>query len=123
MDRQWSVKDFQSFTSDNQSAALLRHSNVHILAGVISKRAIVMLVAASQNCVSTEHQRLLDSHLGKSNGYAVTSTHNRTDGHLSRQKHLCKYHYYVLKMSINGASKIDGLASLDILWLSSNSHP
>ena len=118
--RQWRVNDFNSFIFDNQSAAVLCHSKVNVLAGVIAKKAIDKFVARSKNWASTERHQLLGLHLEKSNGYVVILTQNRTIGHLSRQKWLRQYHCHMLKMRINGAWKVVSLASRKMLWMSGN---
>jgi hypothetical protein len=58
-----------------------------------------------------ERQRFLALHHSKWKGSAATSSHNQTIGRLSRQKWLRQHRYYVLKMSVNGASTIIGFAS------------
>jgi hypothetical protein len=108
---QCSVNDFRSFTLDNEGAALLGHVILYVLAGVSAKMAIDTLVAPSINFASWN-----------SNGYALPITHNRTFKRLSRQKCWRKYHYHVLTISINGASKIVGHASRKMLWLSGDLH-
>jgi lipocalin len=66
---------------------------------------------------------LLALPLRKSHSYALLITHNRTFSHLSKEKRWQKYHYHVLKMSINRASMIVGLPSQKMLWLSGDIHP
>jgi hypothetical protein len=47
----------------------------------------------------------------------ATLPHYRAIGRLSRQKLLQQHRYFVLKMSVNGASTTFGLVSLKILRL------
>jgi len=49
--------------------------------------------------------------------------HNRTIGRLSRLNLLRQHCFYVLKMSVNGASTTFGHASWKINWLSSEIKP
>jgi len=46
-------------------------------------------------------------------GCAATLPHNRAIGRLSRQKLLKQHRYYVLKMSVNGASTTVGLCIVE----------
>jgi hypothetical protein len=62
-------------------------------------------------------------HLGKGMGFAATLPHNRAIGRLSRQKLLQQHCYYVLKMSVNGASTTFGLVSWIILGLCGGVNP
>jgi len=56
-------------------------------------------------------------------GCAATLPHNRTIGRLSKQKLLQQDLYYVLKMSVNGASMTFGLVSWKILGLCDDMKP
>jgi len=120
--RQWTVNHFQSFTFNNQSAALWCHSKLNALPRVIAKTAIDRLVAPSNNRASTERQHLLPLNPGKPNGYVVGLTHNPTLGYLSRQKCLRQHHHHVLKMSIIRASMIMGHTSHKMQWLRGDNH-
>jgi hypothetical protein len=51
-----------------------------------------------------ERQQLWALYLGKSKGCAATLSRNQTISWLSREKQLRRHHYYVQKMSVNGAS-------------------
>jgi len=62
-------------------------------------------------------QQLLATHLGKSKGCAAALSHNRNIGRLFRQKSFGQCHYYVLTMSVNGASMIFSLACWKIQGL------
>jgi len=64
-----------------------------------------------------ERQQLWALYLGKSWGCAATLSHNKIIGRLSRQRQLRRYCYYVLKMSINGASTTLDLGSRKILGM------
>jgi len=50
-------------------------------------------------------------------GWAAMLPHNRGIGRLSWQKLLPQHRYYVLKMSVNGASMTFGVGSWKILGL------
>jgi hypothetical protein len=50
-------------------------------------------------------------------GYAMTLTHNRTIGCIATDKWVLQRCYYVLKMSVNGASMTFGHASWTIQGL------
>jgi hypothetical protein len=51
-----------------------------------------------------ERQQLLAIHLGQCKGSAVTSTHDRTIGRLSRPKFFGRHCHYALKITVNGVS-------------------
>jgi len=72
---------------------------------------------------STERQRLLALHLGNCMGCAATLRHNHAIGRLSRQNVIQQHRYYVLKMSVNGASTTLGLVSWTILVLCGDNRP
>jgi len=81
------------------------------------------ITAMSYSWATTEFQRFLALHISKSKGCMATLTHHQTICRLSRQKCLRQYHYYVLKMSINGASTLFGFACWKIQGLCSNINP
>jgi len=56
-------------------------------------------------------------------GCAATLPHNRTIGRHSRQTLMKQHRYYVLKMSVNGASTTFGLESWKILALCGGIKP
>jgi len=56
-------------------------------------------------------------------GFAATFTHNRTMARLSSQIWSRKHRYYVLKMSVNGASTTLGIASRKMQVLCSDNEP
>jgi len=58
-----------------------------------------------------ERQQLLALHHEKYKGCVATLNYHRTVGRLSTQKWLQQHRYYVLKMSVNGASTTSGIAS------------
>jgi len=70
-----------------------------------------------------EHQQLLALQLRQSKRCAATLFHNGTIGRISRQHWLQQHCCYVLNMSINGASMIEGFASWMIKGLCSDLHP
>ena len=56
-------------------------------------------------------------------GCAVTVLHNKTIGRHSIEQWWWQYFYYVLKMSVNRASTIFGLASWKLHWLCGDVTP
>jgi len=93
------------------------------MVSVIAKKANDMLIAPFEERTSIHSQRRLALHLERTRACAASLTYNRTIGHLSRQKCLWKHHYYVLKLSSNGASTIFGLASETIQRLCGDINP
>ena len=103
-ERKRRVNDILSYKFCNQRAALSYPSKVNVLVGFIAKMVSDALIAPSQQWVSMEHQQFLALHLGQAKGCTRTLIHNRTIGCLSRQQCIWQNHWYVLKISINGAS-------------------
>jgi len=56
-------------------------------------------------------------------GFAATFIHHRTIACISGQKWLPEHHYYVLMISINGASKTSGHALWKMQGLCGNIKP
>jgi len=76
----------------------------------IGKNESEMLVDPSWKLASTMRQRFLVLNLGWSKGEATPSTHDHNIGRLDGQKWNRPYRYHLLKMNVNGASSIFGLA-------------
>jgi len=70
-----------------------------------------------------ERQQLLALHHGECMGCAATLTPNPTIGRLFRQKPPKQQRYHVLKMKVNKASMIVGLASCKMLGLCGDINP
>jgi hypothetical protein len=60
-------------------------------------------------------EQLFALHLGKCMGCAAMLPDNRATGRISSQKHFQQHRYYILKMSVNGASTTFSLESWIIL--------
>jgi len=72
---------------------------------------------------STERQPVVPLHLRKCMRCAAMLPHNCAIGRLSRQNLFQQHRYYVLKISINGASTTFGLVWWKILGLCSDIEP
>jgi len=114
--RQWSVHNCWSCILCNQRAIQPCQYISIVLATVLGKNAKDNIATTSWKWVSTERQRFLVLHHGSSKGCAMALTHNQCLSLPYGQKYYWRYHYYLLKMSVNGMWIIFGLASW-ILWV------
>jgi len=102
---------------ENPSAAWRYKAIVKLSAVFLGENRCDNIASMSETWFSTERQRLLALHLAKCNGSAATLSHNRSISGLSRHTWFRRHCHRALKMSINRASTIVGLASWKIKGL------
>ena len=91
---------------DNARAFRQHCAIIRLSAAFLGENSCDDTATMSEKSESTERQGLLAMNPGQSKGSAVTSTHNRTIGRLSRQKCILGHRHYAIKMSVNGVSMI-----------------
>jgi len=114
---QWSVNDVWSGIFGNLTGDWLQIPINAVLATIWGKNNSNMLSAPSWKWASMEHQRFLVWHLGQSKCCFVAIIHILSNGSLFNWQstwHIC---YPIMKMSVNWASTMFGVAYSVIMAL------
>jgi len=106
-----------------QRAAWQHWLIIKISSAFLGKNGCDNIPTMSYKWASTECQRLVAWHHGRSNGCAATLSHNRTNGSLSTQKRFRGHRHYTLIMSGTGASTFQGPALSNIKRLCNHIYP
>ena len=104
------MNDFTPCILENASAGRRHQAIFELSATCLGEQCWDNIATMSQKWASTERQRLLALHPWQCKGCASTSRHNQTIGCLSRWKCFLRHHHCTLKITINGALTISGLA-------------
>jgi len=120
---QRSVNNFWSSESDNQMKTWSLWHLIAVLAAIEAKIASVDITTIAQKRASTECPQFLFLHLGYRNSIAMISSYNGMVGCLYGLQWQQRDRYHLLKMSVNGASTIFGLASWTLKTLCIGFNP
>jgi len=120
---QSNVNDFRPRILENHGALQPHSSIIRLSAAILGNNACDGIGTMAWKGASTEGEWFLALHLGTWWGCATTSINNWTIGLLFRQKCFWRHRHYGLKLNINGASTILGLASSKIKGLVKHIDP